>query len=253
MPVELGLTPDGRRADDAPAVIEAAARAGFVAVGAALRAADPDTAAVYERCDVRCHELLALRVGDDDADLLARAEQLAGAAEVLGAPWVLAAFMEPLSTSIRAALPRVASVLREAGAGVAVEFVPMSAVRTIGDALELVELMGADRAGVLVDTWHFFVGESTWSDLVSLPLNRLAYVQFDDALAPDPDHLMRETMGNRRFPGEGTFELERFATTLLDRGWEGTVSVEVLSDELRPLPISEFARQAFESTSRYWR
>jgi len=46
---------------------------------------------------------------------------------------------------------------------------------------------------------------------------------------------------------------DRFASSLLDRGWAGLVSVEVLSAELRQLPVSEFARWAYQSTARYWR
>jgi sugar phosphate isomerase/epimerase len=54
-------------------------------------------------------------------------------------------------------------------------------------------------------------------------------------------------------PADGIFDLERFTSTLLDRGWEGLVSVEVLSDDLRRLSIPEFARIAHEKTTRYWR
>jgi len=46
-------------------------------------------------------------------------------------------------------------------------------------------------------------------------------------------------------PGDGTFEFERFAATLLDRGWLGTVSVEVLNAGLRRLPVPEFAELAY--------
>lgn len=48
-------------------------------------------------------------------------------------------------------------------------------------------------------------------------------------------------------------ELERFASTLLDRGWEGVVSVEVLGEELRALPIDELASRAFRTTESFWR
>src|SRR5690242_4988275 len=70
--------------------------------------------------------------------------------------------------------------------------------------------------------------------LACIPLERIAYVQFDDAPAPAGGSAMTETMHRRVMPGDGTFELERFATTLLDRGWSGTVSVE--GPERRPAP-----------------
>jgi len=64
--------------------------------------------------------------------------------------------------------------------------------------------------------------------------------------------LGRETMHRRALPGEGILDLVRFAATLLDRGWDGLVSVEVLSEELRASPIEEIARRAHDTTARYW-
>ena len=110
-----------------------------------------------------------------------------------------------------------------------------------------------DRAGVVIDSWHFFRGESSWQDLETVPLSRIAYVQFSDATAAVSDDVLDETMNRRVMPGDGGFELDRFASTLLGRGWEGLVSVEVLSRDLGRLPVAEFARLAWESTSPYWR
>jgi sugar phosphate isomerase/epimerase len=253
VPVELALTPDGSWDLGPSEVVDAASDAGFSAVGAFPPWATAEVAAHLHATGMRCHELVALRFGDDPDDALAQARDLAASAEILAAPWVLGVFLAPIAPAVRAVLPRVAATLGEVGAGLAIEFVPMGPVATIGDALEVVELAGPAHAGVLVDTWHFFVGDSTWDDLEALPLDRLAYVQFDDALSPDPAHLMRATMRHRRLPGDGAFALERFATTLLQREWDGVVSVEVLSDELRSLPVPEFARRAFDATARYWR
>ena len=43
-------------------------------------------------------------------------------------------------------------------------------------------------------------------------------------------------------PGDGQFELERFVSTLRNRGWDGVVSVEVLNKDLRALPVDESRR-----------
>jgi hypothetical protein len=53
-------------------------------------------------------------------------------------------------------------------------------------------------------------------------------------------------------PGEGILELDCFATTLLNRGWDGLVSAEVLSAELRTLSVDELARRLHDTTARYW-
>jgi sugar phosphate isomerase/epimerase len=89
--------------------------------------------------------------------------------------------------------------------------------------------------------------------LETVPVEDLGFVQFDDALPAESDDYLHEAMDRRAWPGEGELELDRFASLLLGRGWDGVVSVEVLSEKLRALPIGEFARRAFETTVRYWR
>jgi sugar phosphate isomerase/epimerase len=150
-------------------------------------------------------------------------------------------------------IARCAAILAEGGAKMAVEFSPLGPVASLPDAVAVAEAARIERAGVLVDTWHFMRGPSTWEDLAAVPVERIAYVQFDDALPMASDDLMDETMNRRVMPGGGEFDLARFAETLLGRGWEGTVSVEVLSSELAALPLEDFATQARLSTIRYWR
>ena len=58
-----------------------------------------------------------------------------------------------------------------------------------------------------------------------------------------------ETVNRRTWPGDGEFDLARFTQTLRRRGWDGLVSVEVLSDQLRDLPVATFARLVLPAAS----
>lgn len=60
-------------------------------------------------------------------------------------------------------------------------------------------------------------------------------------------------MHRRALPGQGVLDLGRFAHTLLERGYDGTVSVEVLSAELRTHPVDEIAQQIHAAALSYWR
>jgi sugar phosphate isomerase/epimerase len=251
--MELALTPDSRWGLDAPALAGVAKRAGFAAVGLGVPLADEAAAAALAANGVRCHELLALVLGRDDDANLRQAQALAAAADAVGAEWVLTTFGVPLTSDSGKAMARYAAMFAEAGAKMAAEFSPLGKVTSIPAALAVVEAAGAGRAGVMIDTWHYFRGDSTWEDLETVPLDRIAYVQFDDAPEPASDDGMDETMNRRAMPGDGGFELERFASTLRGRGWQGLVSVEVLNRDLRQLPVDEFARRAYETTARYWR
>ena len=129
---------------------------------------------------------------------------------------------------------------------------PIGELNSITAALSVVEAAGRDRAALMIDTFHFSRGSSTWEELESFPLDTLGYVQFDDALPPLGDDVMYDTTERRTFPGQGEFELERFVHVLTSRGWSGLVSIEVLSTELRKLDVREFASQAYATTAPYW-
>jgi sugar phosphate isomerase/epimerase len=217
------------------------------------RHADAAAAAALAAVGLRCHELLALVVTPDEEATLSRARRLAEAAAVVTAQWVLTTFAATPGGETRPLIEACAAMFAEAGAGMAVEFSPLGPVTSISAALDVVKAAGAGRAGVMIDSWHFFRGDSTWEQLDRLPLDSIAYVQFSDALPPVSDDGMHETMHRRAMPGDGTFELDRFASTLLNRGWAGLVSAEVLSSELRELGVLEFARMAYRSTACYWR
>jgi sugar phosphate isomerase/epimerase len=252
MTVELGLTPDGRWDIDVPGLVAAASGAGFSALGLRADLAGPEAAASFRAAGLRCHEILALVVGEDAPAVIADAERLAEAARVMGARWVLSVYLTGVSDRTSKLVERCAAILAGAGAGLAVEFSPLGPVATLRDALDLVAAAGAGRAGVVIDSWHFCTGDERWDALAQVPLDLIAYVQFADASPPASDNAMRESMHGRALPGDGILELDRFATTLLERGFDGIVSVEVLSSQLRELPVPEFARRAHDSTARYW-
>jgi sugar phosphate isomerase/epimerase len=105
----------------------------------------------------------------------------------------------------------------------------------------------------MLDSWHFCFSDNTWEDLAAVALDDIAYVQFTDALRPEyRDRMIRESLHRRALPGQGVLGLDRFAATLLDRGWDGTVSVEVLSAQLRELPVAELAGRLYTTTAAYW-
>lgn len=252
MTVELGLTPDGRWDVDLGGLVAATCDAGFSALGVSVDRAGSQAKELLDGAGLRCHEVLALVLGADEAETVAAAERLATAAAAVGSPWVLTTFRAGLSDGTAGIIERCAGIFAEAGAKMAVEFSPLGPVSTIPMGLEIVDVAGHDRAGLMIDSWHFCFGDSTWEDLAKVPLERIAYVQFTDALAPGADSLMRETMNRRAVPGDGVLELDRFADTLLERGWRGTVSVEVLSSELRALPVPDVVRRLHDATASYW-
>jgi sugar phosphate isomerase/epimerase len=147
------------------------------------------------------------------------------------------------------------AALAEHGVGLAIEYLPNIPVRSIADTLHVIERVGLPSVRVCVDTFHFFHGPDTWDDLDRLPSKQLAFVQFDDAPevldAGDPA-LGAAMMDGRVLPGDGVFELDEFARHLDARGFDGVVSVEVLSAEWRGRPVDEFARASLTATKAFF-
>jgi sugar phosphate isomerase/epimerase len=249
--VQLALTPDGRWDFATSDLVSAASAAGFTAVGVNADRVDAAAVDAYSATGVRCHELLALVVGDDESATMASAEQLADHAQTVGAEWVLTVFSAKVPPQ---RIQRCAKLFDGVGAAMAVEYTPLGAIPSISDGMEVVRAARrGGGAGLMIDSWHFCFSDDTWDDLAAVPLDDIAYLQFTDALAPESrDRLVRETLHRRALPGEGILELRRFAATLLERGWDGTVSVEVLSAELRELPVDVLAGRLYATTAPYW-
>jgi sugar phosphate isomerase/epimerase len=249
--VQLALTPDGRWDFATADLVQAASAAGFTAVGVNADRVDAAAVEAYAAAGVRCHELLALVVSDDESATMASAELLADRAKTVGAEWVLTVFTAKVPPQ---RIQRCAKLFDDVGAGMAVEYTPLGAIPSIGDGMEVVSAAGrGGRAGLMIDSWHFCFSDNTWDDLAAVPLDDIAYLQFTDALEPEyRERMIRESLHRRALPGEGILELDRFATTLREKGYDGIVSVEVLSAQVRELPVDVLVGRLHATTAPYW-
>lgn len=49
-------------------------------------------------------------------------------------------------------------------------------------------------------------------------------------------------------PGDGALDTAGFIAAMLKAGWEGGWGVEIISDELRALPVGQGVQQVFDKT-----
>ena len=101
---------------------------------------------------------------------------------------------------------------------------------------------------------HFFLARDgpDWNALEALPVSELANVQLSDGVPFGDRAYFEATMNERLLPGQGEFDLARFARELKRMGFDGAVIVEVLNAQLRKAPIETFAQQAAETSRRWW-
>ena len=252
----------GEEDPDLPGQIRAAARAGFQAIG-------PDAYSIAAFCAgggrveeldeairsaaLRCFELPTLLVDDDEVGNRERSQELVAFAKVLRPEFVQLNVDSRVDATVLDGLRRAGDLFGAEGAKLAIEYLPwLPEVRNIRSTRALLHRAGVPGAGVLVDTWHFTLSDDSWEELEALPLQEIAYLQFDDHPPLASDDLVAETLGRRVMPGEGNFELERFCALLRAKGFEGVVSCEILSDATRHMDLDEFAAKVYQSSRRFW-
>jgi sugar phosphate isomerase/epimerase len=201
---------------------------------------------------MRCFEIAGVAIYDDREVTMQGARQLARVARVLRPDWVMANDFS--SGGLPDRVDECATLLADAGTGLGFEFLPFTPMASIARTLEYVDRARAAgaRAAVIVDTWHVFRGPDGLEGLDQLKLDDVAYVQFDDALPVASADQMDETLHRRVLPGQGEFPLAQFCERMRALGYDGPVSVEILSREWRAGPLPEFATATYEATRRFW-
>jgi sugar phosphate isomerase/epimerase len=128
----------------------------------------------------------------------------------LGGRYIAAGATDPELARAAEKLHALCQMAREFGVKVLIEFVRYSAVRTLQDAVTLIRASGADDAGILLDTFHFYCAGNQPEDILAYPASLFPYVQLSDAPASRPQDLkeiIRQAREDRLNPGQGQIDL----------------------------------------------
>lgn len=121
--------------------------------------------------------------------------------------------------------------------------------RTLESALAVVQGAGAANGALAIDTWHMSkLGISTEA-VAAVPERCLGWVELSDGQFESLPDLVDETINHRRLPGEGEFDIPGYVDACRQAGYAGPWGVEVLSAQLRDLPIDEIFQRAYETTA----
>lgn len=101
-------------------------------------------------------------------------------------------------------------------------------IHTAADGLELIDCVGADNFGLLLDTFHMNIEESSIEESIRICGDRIFHFHVADS--------------NRWYPGAGHLNFKKILKTLFKTGYDGFVSGEFI-----PEPDAESsARKAIE-------
>lgn len=137
---------------------------------------------------------------------------------------------------------------RSFGLGVALEFYPLSQVRSLAEALDVVGSIGCPAGvGVNVDLLHLVRSGGTNAELASVPEGSIVYAQFADGPARcEQSDMAREASSDRMLGGGGAFDLAAFARAL-PPGCRASVEIPRDAEARAGVPINERAVEAVES------
>lgn len=214
--------------------LAAVAAAGFelVELRAPKLARTQDPAGLLRRHGLRAWSVNSLE-GAGERELRAEARRQAAWAAACGAPYVVCV-PGPRREGLEGALAGLAAICAAEGAQLAFEFMGFewSAVRTLAEALRVHD------GPVVIDTFHWALGDRDLAALGACDPARIAVVHVNDAPSAD---LARLGDLDRVLPGRGVLDLAAFYATLRGIGYDGVYSVELFA------PVS--AEAAFAAMS----
>jgi 2-keto-myo-inositol isomerase len=252
---------------DLPTDIAAAAAAGFhyLEIWAAKmdrflkENAVEDLEALFHRhgvmpASINSIEFVTFR-GPEYASIQSRTRELCGLAHRLGCPSVVVV-PSPTPTretswdEIRTESVRVLKELGAiaAGFGVALAFEPLGfgwcSVRTARAGSEIVQQVGMENVGQVLDACHFYGAGSQMDEIDRLDPKSIFIFHLDDV-----EDLPKEaiTDARRLMPGAGALPLDDICRRLKKIGFDGLTSVELFRPEYWSRPAVDVARQAHRS------
>jgi sugar phosphate isomerase/epimerase len=169
----------------------------------------------------------------------------------LGARHVLTAGLDEDQARLTAHYAALCDLAAPYGLSLDLEFMPWTAVKSVGDAARIVAAVQKPNAAVLVDALHWARSASTLDEVTALPRSALNYAQICDGRVPGPttvEGLIHDARCERLQPGVGGIPLrELFARLPADL----PISVEVPDDKRAPVMGYEaWAKQCFAAAKR---
>jgi sugar phosphate isomerase/epimerase len=246
-----------------PELVDTAARAGFDAVGVRVWPAGDEpaypmlgdspmmreTVARLADTGVRVLDVEVLRLRPDSRhdDAL----RILDAGARLGALGVLVICNDPDEERLVERFAAVCEAAADRGLRACLEFMIFSSVKTISDAVRVLDRAAHPAGAVLVDALHLQRSGGTPGDVAALPPGRLPYAQLCDGpfepIRPDEAVALTEARTGRLFPGDGGLPLRELVDVLPATA---PLAVESPVADLAGASAGERARRAFASLTR---
>ncbi len=218
--------------------------------------------ALVDAAGLRTHavnsiEKINFREAQGRAEVLNRTRQLSEYARALACPWIIAVpgpapegtKWEAIRSNTVTSLRAMSEVAKPYGVNLAFEFLgfPWCSVQTAAQAWEIVQEVNLSNVGMVIDTCHFYAGNSTIESIREINANKLAVFHINDVEAMPKDKI---TDANRLFPGDGVIPLQQIIGAVRGTGFDGVASVEIFRPEYWQREPQGVAKEAKEKSKR---
>ena len=222
MPYPLSLAAGNVQEFDPPDMVSAAHTAGFDMTGLWVdlelwtQATTRDVKARLAATDISVLdvEVVWIQPGASNPD---HKKVIDIGAEV-GARFVLIVSSDPDRSETKRKFEELCIHAGTNGLTAVLEFLPITEIKSLSDALDVVEGVGHPSSGILVDTLHLIRSGSTIGMLQNADPNLFPYCQIADAPAalsdPSFEALMSEAIDGRLLPGDGKLPIRDIMAAL---------------------------------------
>jgi len=212
------------------------------------------TEAKIEPYSINSIEHITFRNAEDYEKIKAETEELSSIAGEIGCPYVVvvpgklpenATKEEIIEESVRV-LNELADIAEKHGVSLAFEFLGQTdcSVQTLDLCNEIVEKVNRKSVGNVIDTFHFYAGNSTFEAIDKMNPDKLFIFHINDA-----ENLPKENLtdAHRLYPGQGILPIKEIKAHFDKIGYDRMVSIEIFRPQYwneDPFEVARKARQA---------
>ncbi len=200
-------------------------------------------------------EHITFRNDADYESIKAECEELTSIAGAIGCPYVVVvpgkltenATKESISEESVRVLRELGDIAQRNNVSLAFEFLGQTdcSVQTLDFCSEIVEKVDRKNIGLVIDTFHFYAGNSTFEAIETLNPEKLFIFHINDAEDLPKEEL---TDAHRVYPGEGILPIKEIKARFDQIGYDRMVSIEIFRPEYWNQDPFEVARKARRAT-----
>ncbi len=203
-------------------------------------------------------EHITFRNAEDYEKIKAETEHLSATAGEIGCPYVVvvpgkmpeggASEAEIIAESVKV-LNELADIAEKHSVGLAFEFLGQAdcSVQTLDLDKKIIEKVNRKNVGLVIDTFHFYAGNSSFEAIEALNPEKLFIFHINDAEDLPKENL---TDAHRLYPGEGILPIKEIKQRFDKIGYDRMVSIEIFRPEYWSQDPFEVARKAKAATEK---